>query len=129
MANTPAMQTTAPWMLRAWPTLLWQADSTAELHFVHLGTRVLTHDKSLPSAGQTMWVGPLPDGDAGVAWDWVQIGRGVVAMADPMSVVTNLRLVGPEGEELTELEAVRYLNVLVHGLPWQDEVCRLLGTD
>ena len=36
-----------------------------------------------------------------MAWDWIQIARGVVAMADPMAVVTNLRLVGSEGEVLT----------------------------
>jgi hypothetical protein len=118
---------TAPWTLRAWPILLWQAGSTPNLQFVHLGTRVLTYDKSFPSAGQTLWVGPLPDGDAGMAWDWVQVTDGVVAMADPMSVSTNLRLVGPEGEELSNLQAARYLNLLVHGLPWQDEVCRLIG--
>jgi hypothetical protein len=106
---------------------LWQASSAADLHFVHLGTRVLRCDKTQPSSGQTIWVGPLPDGDAGMAWDWVQIARGVVAMADPMSVITNLRLIGPGGEVLTAFEAARYLNSLVHELPWQDEVCRLLG--
>lgn len=129
MANTAAMLMTAPWMLCAWPTLLWQADSAAQLRFVHLGTRVLTHDDALPSTGQTIWVGPLPQGDAGMAWDWVQIARGVVAMADPMSVVTNLRLLGADGELLNPVEAARYLNMLVHGLPWQDEVCRVLGAD
>ena len=49
------------------------------------------------TAGQTIWAGTAADGEAGVAWDWMQIARGVVAMADPMSVVTNLRLVGNAG--------------------------------
>lgn len=78
------------------------------------------------TAGQTLWGGNLDDGDAGVAWDWVQITRGVVALADPMSVVTNLRLVGEEGEVLTSLQASLYLNALVHELPWQTEVERAL---
>jgi hypothetical protein len=47
-------------------------------------------------------------------------------MADPMSVVTNLRFVGEQGEVLTALEAVRFLNELVHQLPWQHEVARAL---
>ena len=47
-------------------------------------------------------------------------------MADPMSVVTNLRLVGEQGEVLTAIEAVRFLNELVHRLPWQQEVERAL---
>jgi hypothetical protein len=78
------------------------------------------------TSGQTLWGGNLDDGDAGVAWDWVQISRGVVALADPMSVVTNLRLVGDEGEVLTALQSALYLNALVHGLPWQTEVERAL---
>ena len=61
-----------------------------------------------------------------MAWDWVQIGDGIVAMADPMAVVTNLRLLGPEGEVLTAYEAARHLNEIVHALPWQSEVERAL---
>jgi hypothetical protein len=78
------------------------------------------------TAGQTIWGGPSGDGEAGVAWDWIQISSGVVAMADPMSVVTNLRLIGDEGEVLTALESARFLNEIVHALPWQDEVQRAL---
>lgn len=80
----------------------------------------------LRTAGQTVWGGSADDGEAGVAWDWVQISRGVVAMADPMSVVSNLRLLGDQGEVLTAMESVRYLNELVRVLPWQTEVERAL---
>ena len=78
------------------------------------------------TAGQTIWGGQSEDGEAGVAWDWVQISADVVAMADPMSVITNLRLVGEEGEVLTALESARFLNEIVHALPWQNEVQRAL---
>lgn len=80
----------------------------------------------LRTAGQTVWGGRLGECDAGVAWDWVQITRGVVAMADPMAVITNLRLVGDEGEVLTAMQAARYLNEIVRVLPWQTEVERAL---
>ncbi len=73
-----------------------------------------------------MWGGSSGSGDAGVAWDWIQIADDVVAMADPMSVVSNLRLIGGEGEVLTALESARYLNEIVHALPWQTEVQRAL---
>ena len=46
---------------------------------------------TLRTTGQTLWACQSDDAQLGLAWDWVQIGRGVVAMADPMSVVTNLR--------------------------------------
>lgn len=81
------------------------------------------------SAGQTIWGGRSADGEAGVAWDWVQISSDVVALADPMSVVTNLRLIGEEGEVLTALESARFLNEIVHALPWQCEVQRALQVE
>src|SRR5262249_1725654 len=44
------------WSIYAWPPVLWQADRAAELHFLHLGTRVLnTGHRMFPSSGQTLW--------------------------------------------------------------------------
>jgi hypothetical protein len=106
---------------------LWQAGREAQLRFQHLSTRVtLPGDRGARTAGQTIWGGSSAGGDAGVAWDWIQISGDIVAMADPMSVVTNLRLIGDEGEVLTALESARYLNEIVHALPWQTEVQRAL---
>lgn len=125
--NAPAMPPVSPWSLRAWPPLLWQARRAAGLQLQHLGTRVtMVGERTCDIGGQTMWAGRSVDGEAGVAWDWVQIADGVVAMADPMSVITNLRLVGNEGEVLTAFEAARFLNEMVHQLPWQCEVARAL---
>ncbi len=113
------------WSLRAWPPLLWQAREPAHVRFHHLGTRI-TLSGEAPLAGQTVWAARAAEGEAGMAWDWVQIARGVVAIADPMSVVTNVRLIGDEGEVLTAMEAARFLNELVRALPWQQEVQRAL---
>ncbi len=118
-----------PWTLRAWPPLLWQVRDPAPAQFHHLSTQVMSQGgKRDRVAGQTIWAGILCGGEAGMAWDWVEIADGIVAMADPMSVVTNLRIVGDEGEVLTAQEAARFLNGIVHALPWQDEVGRALAT-
>lgn len=79
------------------------------------------------TVGQTLWAWHGDEGDVGMAWDWIQLTRGVVAMADPMAVVTNLRLVSGEGEVLSAMESARHFNWIVHGLPWQHEVERALG--
>jgi hypothetical protein len=76
--------------------------------------------------GQTFWAWEAEDGEAGMAWDWVELGRGLVAMADPLSVVTNLRLVTEGGEALNRGESMRHINGIVHQLPWQQEVGRAL---
>lgn len=133
MLNTPlhiagrAPLAVMPWSLRAWPPLLWQVGESVPAEFHHLGTRV-TGGPQGRVAGQTIWAGTVAGGEAGMAWDWVEISHGVVAMVDPMSVITNLRIVGDEGSVLTAAEASLFLNLIVRNLPWQDEVGRALGT-
>jgi hypothetical protein len=119
---------TPAWIVCAWPTLLWQASRATQLRLAHLGTRVLTNgDEDYPCSGQTLWGDPSESHAAGVAWDWVQIRDGVVAMADPLGLISNLRLLDVNGEPLSGMELAMQLHQLVHGLPWQTEVNRALG--
>jgi hypothetical protein len=83
-------------------------------------------DAEHPCSGQTVWGSPSTERAAGVAWDWVELQQGVVAMADPMALVTNLQLTDEHGEILPSLQATLHLNGLVHALPWQSEVQRAL---
>jgi hypothetical protein len=84
-------------------------------------------DAAHPPMGQTLWTGESDSGAAGVAWDWICLPEGVVAMVDPMSLVTNLQLVSSAGEVLAPMASVLRLNEIVHGLPWQHEVQRVLN--
>jgi hypothetical protein len=81
-----------------------------------------------PTQGQTLWrrkdeLGRL----CGLAWDWVRMPAGTVAIVDPMALITNLQFVSQRGEVLAPLESVRQLNEIVYALPWQDEVQRALA--
>ena len=121
---------TPAWIVCAWPPVLLTAQSTSDLQFVHLGTSVLNPgDTDHPSMGQTLWGNPSSQNVAGVAWDWVELQQGVFAMADPLGLVTNLRLIGPRGEALSNTQVALYLNELVRTLPWQSEVQRALQGD
>ena len=91
------------------------------------GTRVLSFgDDESPCSGQTLWGDSSPRQSAGVAWDWVEVQSGVVAMSDPLGLVTNLKLLDDHGEALTHIEVAVQLHQLVHALPWQSEVRRAL---
>jgi hypothetical protein len=106
---------------------LWQASRAPQLHLQHLSTRVLSFgDEESPCTGQTLWGDPTAQQSAGVAWDWVEVQSGVVAMADPLGLVTNLKLLDDRGEALTQIEVAVQLHQLVHALPWQTEVRRAL---
>lgn len=76
--------------------------------------------------GSTIWGGLSKDGEAGLAWDWIEVADGVVAMVDPMSLITNLKLVTPDGRVLPATTAALHFNQFVRRLPWQEEVRRLL---
>lgn len=118
---------TPAWMVCAWPALLWQASRAPQLRLRHLGTHIITPgDGESPPSGQTLWANANDTSAAGVAWDWVEMQEGVVAMADPMALVTNLQLVDDEGERLDQYQAALRLNAMVHCLPWQNEVKRAL---
>lgn len=126
-ASTMPRTMTPAWIVYAWAPVLWQASSDAPLHLVHLGTSVLTFgDDSGPCSGQTLWGDESQDHAAGVAWDWVELREGVVAMSDPMGVVTNLRLIDTQGDVLNQTQMAVHLHQLVHALPWQNEVARVL---
>lgn len=98
---------------------------------VHLSTSVANaQEASSASSGQTLWGSASDHGAAALAWDWIQLEPGVVALADPLGLITNLKLVDEHGEPLTLIQAALHLNQWVHGVPWQDEVQRvLLATD
>ncbi|MDC8786552.1 hypothetical protein PRZ01_15285 [Paucibacter sp. hw1] len=84
-------------------------------------------DAKHPALGQTLWQGDDGFTRAGVAWDWVSMPAGVVAMVDPMALITNVQFLTAEGEVLAPFESARQLNEIVHTLPWQYEVQRALS--
>ena len=118
-----------PWTLYSLPPVFWQANLRRRPHFVHLSTRVTSVRRGFePCAGNTLWGRFSKEGEAGLAWDWIEISDGVVAMVDPMSLVTNLQLVADDGRVLPATTAALHFNQFVRRLPWQEEVRRLLRT-
>jgi hypothetical protein len=96
---------------------------------VHLSTRLHSMTgRYSPCTGTTLWGEFSNEGDAGLAWEWVEIAKGVVAMTDPMSVITNLQLITETGDILSAPTAALRFNQFIRKLPWQLEVRRLLMT-
>jgi hypothetical protein len=124
MNDSMASHTSSPpWSVAAWPPVLTTLQSALRFQFVHLDTRVTsTAQGDMPAAGHTLWGSRSADGTTGVSWEWVEITEGVVAMANPFGLVTNLQLLGARGELLSRYEATLRLNSLLHALPWQREV-------
>lgn len=121
------------------PTLigLWRPVSTCVSRwmcevrrFEHIGT-VQAH----PSAsddydckhGQVVWGVPGGDLPVAVCWDWAEVRAGVVALANPMTVFSNVRLLAEDGAPLSHGQTLLELNGVIHELDWQRQLCEELS--
>ncbi|MEO8279059.1 MAG: hypothetical protein ABI564_05170 [Ideonella sp.] len=74
------------------------------------------------STGQTMWTGHINEVSFGIGWEWFELCPGVLALADPMMVMTNLFLLDDHGRVLSDDRKTLYLNSVIHELGWQKHV-------
>jgi len=72
--------------------------------------------------GQVLWSCDTPEGPAGLAWDWFELRPRIVALADPMSILSNLEFADAAGRPLSRAQRVIELNNLIACLPWQEQV-------
>ncbi len=117
------------WMIKSWATLEWYLPPQSEQlpRFKHVGTQVRDDGSSSGSrAGDTVWVAQDDQWQAGLAWEWIEVKPGIVMLADPNSIITNLQFVDAEHQHVVGLAKTTAINRLVHGLPWQQSVCALL---
>jgi hypothetical protein len=115
----------APWKILTWSTVpIPQQDWTRTVRKLrHLGLSVHVDDGgSRLGSGQILWGIDTPQGMLGIAWDWRELLRGVIVIADPMSIVCNADLLDEEGCSLSEAERLMCLNTAVYQLPWQPAV-------
>ncbi len=72
--------------------------------------------------GSTRWERCYADSCAWVEWDWVSMGDGAVAQADPLNVRSNVLLLDERGRPLLSSRRRATLATLVYLLPWQGPV-------
>jgi hypothetical protein len=119
------------WMVMAWPRVDHKV--SAELlglpGFKHMETALRQDpDESGRRVGESVWLS-VQRGKrvTGVAWEWVEVAPGLVALSDLNSVVSNARWVSELGTEFDELTSVVVLNLVLHALPWQQQALDCLA--
>ena len=117
---------------RPWHVASWRPVSLALAQRQWM-IRRLEHRASSPAPaaalregaqGQVMWACETPKGPVGLSWDWFALREGVLAMADPMKIVSNLELLDGDGSPVGESQRIVELNNIVHALAWQSRVLR-----
>jgi hypothetical protein len=115
----------------AWHVISWNPVVTTVAAFErevsklrHLGTSV--HGEESESGlrqGQVLWGVNESAYEIGIAWDWAEIREDVVALSDPMKVLSNVMLVDDDGICLDESRRLVHLNSAIHELRWQEGIC------
>lgn len=117
------------WTLTSWPAVEWYIPKQRARwpRFSHGDTTVSSDDSARLARGTALWVAEVNRQNVGLAWDWVEVGRGVVAMTDPNGICSNLQLLRDKDHFESELASCLSLARLVHSLPWQEAVVCALG--
>ncbi|HEX5685608.1 MAG TPA: hypothetical protein VFY73_16425 [Ideonella sp.] len=76
--------------------------------------------------GETTWTMNSTLGTMTILFEWAEVTRGVLALANPMGIVSNVRLLTDEGDLLTPAQTLLELNFTVHELDWQTVVASKL---
>jgi hypothetical protein len=119
-----------PWMIKAWPMLEWYLPMRRSKwpEMGHAQTRMRPgRDAFGRRVGDTVWLGTLNGRSAGLAFEWVELREGVVALADPNSITSNIRFLNSNNTYLEPLSTATALNRLAHSLPWQRAVCEAIA--
>ena len=78
--------------------------------------------------GETTWAMTSTLGTMTILFEWAEVTRGVLALANPMGIVSNVRLMTDEGDLLTPAQTLLQLNFTVHELEWQTVVASKLAS-
>lgn len=115
------------WSTLALPQVEWPTCHVPPTRFRHLHTTV--DEPELPRArevGYTTWqsieAGPM----VRLGWDWALIDDGIVVLADPLGINSNLCFL-QEREPVHASRAAAHLNAIVHALPWQATILKALS--
>ena len=113
------------WMIKSWPIIDWFPPQPDEgwPSFLHMSTHVHQERRGTETCvGSTVWVGAIHGAYAGLAWEWVELRPGVLMLADPNSIITNLQVMDAGRLPKNPLDATVSLNTVLHRLPWQKKV-------
>lgn len=104
-------------MLNAWHAVDWQPpdnDSDVCYGWMHHNT-VVTGVEEERTFGESVWILPTDNGTVGVAMEWFEWQPGVVALRDPMALLSNVEITRGCWAHLPRTLAINYL---VNAIPW-----------
>jgi len=117
--------TTPAWTVMQWPTVRLTVEEfhscAPRMRQVSASSNRQVSYASHPH-GQVLWGTHHRGAPVGLAWEWTEVTRAVIAMSDPMHIVSNALLVDVNGCPLNEQDLILEFNTAVYQLAWYDEL-------
>lgn len=79
--------------------------------------------------GEVLWGTDVSGRGVGIAWEWGEATDGIVAMVDPLTILSNVKLVTDDGLAICPDELLLRLNGAVNSLRWQSAAVRAATED
>ena len=102
--------------------IVWRDGRPAPTEMVHVHHKVCQPDKTAGRFGYSVWY--LPEEETGdvpwLGWDWVEVRDGVLALLDPLSLVSNIAFDKTHPKD--DFQRTIILNEWLHKVPWQSAV-------
>lgn len=70
-------------------------------------------------SGHARWATSLRTAAIEVAWSWAEVQPGLIALQDPMSILSNVLILDAQGHALERSQRMLHLNNLVYQLDWR----------
>ena len=114
------------------PLIRLRIDELQNLQQVHVYSEIEADEHAPPAAagsvdGVTEWATPEPTGAISFSWDWTYDRRSQRLQGHWHSLRTNLRVVGPAGEDLGEECTRLCVARLMTPVCWEHVVANALG--
>ena len=112
------------WDVVTWPVVWVESKDRHSLagEVYHISTVTIGKAGERGIWGQILFGVESAERLLGLAWDWIALSPGVIALADPMMVLSNVHFRDSDGEPVQAALRVLELNSIIHRIDWQPTV-------
>lgn len=115
--------------IHGWQVIMWSRVALKPRDLVKLTRRFTHHGTSLQlgrsgghRSGTTTWCCEYMEQRLGLVWEWVAVSPALIALANPMVVVSNVDLLNDHDQEVDSSLRLTSLHRVIYNLAWQQHI-------
>jgi hypothetical protein len=93
----------------------------ARLRIAQASMSISTYDRT-KRCGSVLWAASVQEAEVWLSWAWHEVKRNVIAMDNPLAVMSNVAIIDAAGAEISQENRILHLHAALYRLPWQSAV-------